>query len=149
MTTERHVHDQVASPDIQSRPRRATINGFISLVGSDSDQVVNFLDIGLQGLRTNLGNDGLEDGENMASVVEKNMIFRSPWPDRHLSWALLGRKCSVTRSHMDAAGFCTRVRVIKGQKLWMSALVDRLPTNEGFSNDIRWQALVLSEGDDL
>jgi hypothetical protein len=149
MTMERYVHNQVSSDDVSQRACRASINDILSLVESNSQQVVNCLDIDMSGLRGTLANDDLEDGENLSSLTQRSVVWRTHWPSRHLSWGLLEKKTAVTRSHMDAAGFCTRVRVCKGQKLWMMALGQRLPTERGFANDVLWQAVVLSEGDDL
>jgi hypothetical protein len=149
MTVERHVHDQGLSDDVTQRTCRATINNYIELVESNSGQVVNYLDIDMSGLRVTLPNDGLEDGENLGSLTQRSVVWRTHWPSRHLSWGLLGKKSSITRSHMDAGGFCTRVRVCKGKKLWMMALNQKLPTEQGFTNHVPWQAVVLSEGDDL
>jgi hypothetical protein len=149
LMAERHVHDQTSSPDVSSRLRRGKILHFISLITSRSQQVVNYLDIDMTGLRVNLPNDHLEDGENLATLTEKSYVWRTHWPTRHLLWALLGREGAITQSHMDAGGFCTHVQVVKGQKLWFIALNQRLPTCKGFTNKIRWQVVVLNEGDDL
>jgi hypothetical protein len=149
MTMQRHVHNQVLSDDVAQRACRASINDILSLIESNSQQVVNCLDIDMSGLRGTLANDGLEDGENLLSLTQRSIVWRTHWPSTHLSWGLLGTKCSITGSHMDAAGFCTRVRVCKGRKLWMMALDQRLPTEQGFTNEVPWQAVVLSEGDDL
>jgi hypothetical protein len=147
INSDRHVHDQVASSDIQGRMRRGNIDHFLKSIASGSNQVVNYLDIDMSGLRDSLPYDGLEDGENLSSTTQRSVVWHTHWPTRHLSWGLLGKKSSITRSHVDAAGFCTRVRVIKGKKLWLMALDQKLPTAQGLTNKVKWQAVILSEGD--
>jgi hypothetical protein len=103
----------------------------------------------MSGLRINIPTSELEDGENLAPSISKDVIWHTPWPYRQMCWGLLGNKGTISQNHMDACGTCTHVRVLLGCKIWFVALDEKIPDTGGFSNEITWQQVILQSGDDL
>lgn len=78
------------------------------------------------------------------------ILFDTTMPSGPLAWGLAATAPSFSRSHVDASGFATYVRVVLGEKIWIVAVNDALPKKDGWEDSrFRWQAIVLKAGDDL
>lgn len=83
--------------------------------------VLNFLDIPMSGSLTSFWRrkNKLDPFPNMESNSTTAHDFATPFPHRHLSWALVASEGAVSCTHMDANGFPTHIRCVKGRKAWI------------------------------
>lgn len=76
--------------------------------------------------------------------------FRTKMPSGPLGWALAATAPAFSRSHMDASGLATFIRIVFGMKLWISACNAALPGPDGWiDSNFKFQATLLKPGDDL
>lgn len=93
----------------------------------------------------------LEDGSQYANTHDRRHRWQSPWPSQAFSWALFASKGAISQTHVDAAGFGTRLRIKFGWKLWIVLLDPELPSVQGWDGNekARWQMIVLGPEEDL
>lgn len=92
----------------------------------------------------------LEDGLQFAHTHDPGHRWQSPWPEA-FSWALFATKGAISQTHVDAAGFATRLRIKFGWKIWIVMLEPPLPSAKGWDDHqgLQWQAIVLGPEEDL
>ena len=81
----------------------------------------------------------------------RTFVWQTEWDYMPNVWALVASASAVSRTHMDASGYCTFLRIILGMKVWFIGCGEpQAKVGEGWNdNDYTWQAVVLRPGDDL
>lgn len=98
-------------------------------------------------------NSPLEEGFSLFTRSERDHSFITPFPYSLTSWALLSTKMAMSDTHIDSAGLATRVKMIRGAKLWLVNISDSMPSNDGESlgwdDSGTWIAILLKPGHEL
>ncbi|TDL13288.1 hypothetical protein BD410DRAFT_847105 [Rickenella mellea] len=135
----------------------------VSLYGAmnkpERTSIFNMLDIPLLGSRIALPVSSVEAGGSLHHSGQREHHWASAVHLEALMWALVALAGAVSESHMDASGFATFVRIVLGEKLWCIAFdckakqlkMEAIPdASRGWKDEeMRWQGILLKEGDDL